>query len=127
MASDGNPVAIPAASPVHGSQAHIPVPSQERGGKILPPGGNRAAEPAAHAEAKASESPSIEALIAQLNKHFNNSGRPDQFRVALSSGDKVIQQINPANGAVVGEFPISEFPALARSIGMTRALVDSHA
>jgi hypothetical protein len=126
MASDGNPVKIPAASLVHGSQAHIPVSSHERG-KSLPPSGKRAAEPAAHAAAKASDSPSAEALIAQLNKHFNDSGRPDQFRAALSGGTKVIQQINPANGAVVGEFLMTEFPALARSIGITGALVDSHA
>jgi hypothetical protein len=119
MASDGNPVKIPAASLVHGSLAQP--------GKILPPGGKRTAAPAAPAAAKASASPSIEELIAQLNKHFNNSGRPDQFRVAASGGDKVIQQVNPANGAIVGEFPISEFPALARSVGMTGALVDSHA
>jgi hypothetical protein len=42
--------------------------------------------------------------------------------------DKVIQQINPANGEVVGEFLISEFPALARSVGVTGGgLVDSRA
>ena len=127
MASDGTPVKIPAVNLVHGSQAHIPISNQERGGKILPPGGKRAAEPAAHAAAKVSDSPSVEALIAQLNKHFNDSGRPYQFRVDPSSGNKVIQQINPANGAVVGEFLISEFPALARSVGMTGALVDRHA
>jgi len=66
--------------------------------------------------------------VAQLNKHLNDSGRPDQFRVDPSSGNKVIQQINPANGEVVGEFLISEFPALARSVGVTGgALVDSRA
>jgi uncharacterized FlaG/YvyC family protein len=119
MASDGNPVKIPAASLVHGSQAQI--------GKVLPPGGKRTSAPAAHAPPKAAESPSLEALVAQLNKHLNDSGRPDQFRVDPGSGNKVIQQINPASGAVVGEFPISEFPALARSIGISGGLVDSHA
>jgi hypothetical protein len=127
MASDGNPVKIPAASLVHGSQAHIPVSIQERSGKTLPPGGKRTSEPAAHAPPKASDSPSLEALVAQLNNHLNDSGRPDQFRVDPSSGNKVIQQINPASGAVVGEFLISEFPALARSVGISGGLVDSHA
>ncbi|MEP6548264.1 MAG: hypothetical protein ABJD53_12445 [Gammaproteobacteria bacterium] len=127
MASDGNPVKIPAASLVHGSQAQIPNSIQERGGKALPPGGKRTAEPAAHAQAKARDITSIEALVAQLNKHLNDTGRPNQYRVDPGSGNKVIQQINPANGAVVGEFLISEFPALARSVGITGALVDSHA
>jgi hypothetical protein len=124
MASDGNPVKIPATSLVHGSQAQIPVSIQERSGKALPPGGKRTSAPAAHAPL---ESPSLEALVAQLNKHLNDSGRPDQFRVDPSSGNKVIQQINPASGAVVGEFLISEFPALARSVGISGGLVDSHA
>ncbi len=127
MASDGNPVKIPAASLVHGSQAQIPVSIQDRSGKTLPPGGNRTADPAAHATVKVSDPASLEALVAQLNKHLNDSGRPDQFRVDPSSGNKVIQQINPASGAVVGEFLISEFPALARSVGISGGLVDSRA
>jgi hypothetical protein len=124
MASDGNPVKIPAVSLVQASVAHG---SQAQPGKILPPSGKRTAEPAAHAAPKVRDTASIEGLVAQLNKHVNDSGRPSQFRVDPSSNDKVIQQINPANGAVVGEFLISEFPALARSIGITGALVDSHA
>jgi hypothetical protein len=59
MASDGNPVKIPAASLVHGSQAQIPVSIQERSGKALPPGGKRTSEPAAHAPPKASDSSSL--------------------------------------------------------------------
>jgi hypothetical protein len=123
MASDGNPVKIPAASLVHGSQANIPVSIHERSGKILPQGGKNEVAPAARTRAPEA----AQALVAQLNKHLNDSGRPDQFRVDPSS-DKVIQQINPANGEVVGEFLISEFPALARSVGVTGgALVDSRA
>jgi hypothetical protein len=45
-----------------------------------------------------------------------------------SSGNKVIQQINPATGDVIGQFLISEFPALARSVGVSGGvLIDSHA
>ncbi len=127
MASDGNPVKLPAASLVHGSQAHIPISIQERGGKVLPPGGKQAAEPAAQAADRGRDTASLEELVAQLNKHFNNTGRPDQFRVDPTSGNTVIQQINPATGAVIGEFPVSEFPALARSVGISRAMIDSHA
>jgi hypothetical protein len=59
-----------------------------------------------------------------LNSHLNDSGRPDQFRVDPTGG-KLIQQINPANGAVVGEFSAEEFPALARSIGASGLIIDS--
>ena len=128
MASDGNPVKIPAASLVHGSQAQLPVSTKERSGNSLPPSGNTASEPAARAAAKVSGAASLEALVAQLNKHLNDSGRPDQYRVDPSSGNKVIQQINPATGGVIGEFLISEFPALARSVGVAGGvLIDRRA
>jgi hypothetical protein len=68
-----------------------------------------------------------QSVVDLLNKHLNDSGRPDQFRVAPLSGGKLIQQVNPANGDVVGEFAADEFPALARSLGAAGSLVDSHA
>jgi uncharacterized FlaG/YvyC family protein len=140
MASDGSPVKIPAASLVHGSQAHIPVSVKVNSGNSLPPGGNKAAESAARAAdqeaaraaskaaARVNNAASLDDLVRQLNKHLNDSGRPDQFRVDPSSGNKVIQQINPATGDVIGEFSAIEFPALARSVGLTGgALIDSRA
>jgi hypothetical protein len=127
MASDGGPVKIPAASLVHGSQAQISVSIQPRSGKSLPASGKRVAAPAAHEAPVATSTPSIEALVAQLNKHFNDSGRPNQFRVDPNSDSKLIQQINPASGEVVGEFLVSEFPALARSVGISGVFVDSRA
>jgi hypothetical protein len=127
MASDGNPVKIPVASLVHGSQAHISVSIQERSGKSLPPSGKTTAAHAAPAVAAASSAPTAPALVAQLNKHLNDSGYPNQYRVDPNSSGKKIQQINPASGDVVGEFEISEFPALARSVGVLGALVDSRA
>jgi len=39
----------------------------------------------------------------------------------------LIQQINPSNGEVVGQFSVDEFPALARSVGATGLIVDSRA
>jgi len=63
-------------------------------------------------------------LVEQLNKFLNDSGRPDQFRLDPASGGKLIQQINPATGAVVGEFSATEFPALARGVGVSGLLVD---
>jgi uncharacterized FlaG/YvyC family protein len=128
MASDGNPVKIPAASLVQGSQAQLPISIKERSGNSLPPSGKTTSEQAAQAAAKANSAASIEALVAQMNKHLNDSGRADQYRVDPSSDNKVIQQINPATGDVIGEFLVSEFPALARSVGMSGGmLIDSHA
>jgi hypothetical protein len=117
MASDGQPVKIPAISLVQGSQAPTAV-AVPQGGKVLPqPGKPPAAAPAT----------SVQAQVALLNKYLNDSGKPDQFRIAPDSDDKLIQQINPANGDVIGEFPVSEFAALARSVGISGVLVDQHA
>jgi len=127
MASDGNSVKIPAASPVHGSQAQVSVSIHDRGGKTLPPRGNSADTPAARAATRASSAAATAALVALLNKHLNDSGRPNEYRVDPNSDNKMIQQINPASGEVVGEFLISEFPALARSVGVSGALIDSRA
>jgi uncharacterized FlaG/YvyC family protein len=140
MASDGGPVKIPAASLVHGSQAQIPVSVKVNGGNSLPPGGNKAAasaaqaadqeaaREAARASAKVNNAASLDDLVRQLNKHLNDSGRADLYRVDPSSGNRVIQQINPATGDVIGEFSALEFPALARSVGMSGGgLIDSRA
>jgi len=121
MASDGNSGPIPAASPVHGSQAPIIPPASSpptASGKSLPPGGKnvpQAAPPAPRTDAQA--------LVDLLNKNLNDSGQPDQFRIDPASTE-LIQQINPANGAVVGQFSIEEFPALARSVGASGGIVD---
>jgi hypothetical protein len=91
----------------------------------LPQGGRTAAATAVQ-QPKATPAASTEQLVAQLNKHLNISGRPDQYRVDPTG--KVIQQINPATGDVLGEFLISEFPALARSVGLSGgAIIDDRA
>lgn len=114
MASDGQPVKIPAVSLVQGGQAPTTVVVQQRG-NVLPRSGRPAAPPAA---------PSLQAQVQLLNKYLNDSGKPDQFRVDPDSDDKLIQQINPANGEVIAEFPASEFAALARSVGISGVAVD---
>jgi hypothetical protein len=124
MASNADPVQIPATSLAHGSQAPTTVIVQKSRGKSLPPSGNAAAS-SAKSRAAAGK-PDLEAQVALLNKYLNDSGRPDEYRVDPSSNAKLIQQINPSTGAVVGEFSAAEFPALARSVGVTGALIDSH-
>ena len=140
MASDGQPVKIPAVSLVHGSQAPSTVRIQQSG-KSLPSGGNaatatvsaqlpqaRAAAPVAAPKPQAPiPAPDAHAQVAILNKFFNDSGRSDQFRVATSSGNEVIQEINPTNGEVIAEYSATEFAALARSVGVSGAIVNSHA
>jgi hypothetical protein len=133
MASNANPVLIPATSLVHGSQASTTAVVQHSSGKTLPPSGNAVAGPAAIRPAvsvkpsAAAEKPDLQAQVTLLNKYLNDSGRPDQFRVDPSSDAKLIQQINPATGQVIGEFLASEFPALARSVGVSGVLIDSRA
>jgi hypothetical protein len=116
MASDGQSVKIPAVSLVHGSQA--PTVAVQRSGNVLPRSGGSAAPPAAATPRE---------QVQLLNKSLNDSGKPDQFRIAPDSDDKTIQQVNPANGEVVAEFPASEFAALARSVGISGVVIDKHA
>ncbi len=78
-----------------------------------------AQQPAAQQPAKQAVGTSTEELVAELNKHLNLSGRADQYRLDPGSSGNVIQQINPANGEVLGEFLVSQFPALARSLGIS--------
>jgi hypothetical protein len=120
MASDGQPGKIPVISLVHGSQAPRAV-SVQPSGNSLPQSG----KPAAAARPAVPARPDLRAQVALLNKNLNDSGKPIQFRVAPSSNDKLIQEINPANGAVVAEFAASEFAELARSLGISGVLVDS--
>jgi hypothetical protein len=121
MASDGQPVKIPVTSLVHGSQAPRTVLVQHSGNSLPRSGNPAAAKPAVLPK------PDLQAQVALLNKNLNDSGKPDQFRVAPSSDDKLIQEINPANGEVIAEYSASEFAELARSLGVSGALVDSHA
>jgi uncharacterized FlaG/YvyC family protein len=60
-----------------------------------------------------------------LNSRFNTSGQADQFRLNIDSGHTVIQQINPESGEVIGEFPESEFPALAQGLSGPGALFNT--
>jgi hypothetical protein len=98
-------------------------------GNTLPPGGKieaqSAAEPAIPRKTVVPPTTDPQALVENLNKFLNDSGRPDQFRLDPASDGKLIQQINPVSGAVIGEFSATEFPALARSVGVAGLLVDS--
>jgi hypothetical protein len=128
MAIDANPVKIPVIS-VHGSQAPTTVAVPQGSGKSLPPAGKVPVEAAnpRPGSAAASTAGSLQAQVALLNKYLNDSGRPDQYRVAPDSDATLIQEVNPASGAVIAEYPAITFPALARSLGISSALIDEHA
>src|SRR5882757_4563162 len=131
MASDGVPVNPPVTRLVQGSQASISGTVQTKTGNPLPGSGQvLPAQAAGHpqvdpatkvqdAALSVRNDADLQALIAYLNKHFNDSGKPLQFRVRPNSGNKVIQEINPATGEVVGEYSAAEFPALARGLGVS--------
>jgi hypothetical protein len=134
MASDASPVLIPAISLVHGSQAPTKVTNPQSGGNNLPPSGNAAAAPGAFGPAPAaltagagSRTGDVQAQVTFLNKYLNDSGKPDQFRVAPNSNSLLIEEVNPATGEVIGEYPAIAFPALAKSLGVASALIDEHA
>ena len=129
MASDATPVQIPAISLGHGSQAPTKVTVPPSGGNSLPPRGNAAAGAATTASKSTavSRTSDVQAQVAFLNKYLNDSGKPDQFRVAPNSNSMLIQEVNPATGAVIGEYPAIAFPALAKSLGVSSALIDEHA
>ena len=148
MATDAVPGPI-AVHLVQGSQAPKPVTVQATSGNSLPPGGNGptplvsstisfpkvtgaasaqtgnvASKPPAR-PATTTNQAALPALVGQLNKYLNDSGKPNQFRVDPASRGQTIQEINPATGEVIGEFSAIEFPELAKSLGVSGVLVDS--
>jgi hypothetical protein len=69
----------------------------------------------------------LQSQVPLLNKHLNDSGQPNRFRMDPKSGDKLIQEINPATGEVIAESSVSTFPGLAKSLGLVGSLVNSRA
>ena len=118
MASDGQPVKIPVTSLVHGSQAPTTI-GQPSGGNIFAAQRQRAAAPAAGRACKPQ--------VTLLNKYLNDLRKsPISFgwippRTTSSSSRSI-----PRPGAVIGEFPAAEFAELARSVGISGVLIDSH-
>jgi uncharacterized FlaG/YvyC family protein len=133
MASDADSVKASTTPLVRGVQAPTAATANPANGKFLPPGGSSTAvsatnpKPAKPADNSAKPPPDLQALVAQLNKHLQSSGRPNHYRLDSSSGHRVIQEINPDTSKVVSEIPASEFKALAQSLGISGLLLDAHA
>ena len=129
MASDAVPVKASTTPLVRGTQSPTAATANPASGKFLPPGGSSTTNPksARPAEDSAKPPPDLHALVAQLNKHLQSSGRPNHYKLDSSSGHRVIQEINPDTSRVVSEIPASEFKALAQSLGISGLLLDAHA
>jgi uncharacterized FlaG/YvyC family protein len=127
MASDGIPVNVPNTRLVHGSRAQASETVKSDSGNALPPSGNRLPPKPVIGAAPVSKKPDVEALVSQLNKHLNESGRPDQFRLDTSAGRSVIQQVDPNTGEVVAEYSEAEFPMLAQGLSGAGRLLDTRA
>ncbi|HLZ99615.1 MAG TPA: flagellar protein FlaG [Steroidobacteraceae bacterium] len=132
MASDADSVKASTTPLVRGIPAPTSATANPSSGKPLPPGSTSAAalatnpKPAKPVEA-AKPPPDLPALLAQLNKHLQSSGRPNHYKLDSSSGHRVIQEINPDTREVVSEIPANEFKALAQSLGVSGLLFDAHA
>jgi biotin operon repressor len=44
-----------------------------------------------------------------------------------NSDAMLIQEVNPANGAVIAEYSAVSFPELAKSLGISSAVIDEYA
>ena len=125
MASNGIPVALPAAK-----SDDIPRAS----GKPLPASGRvppvkTGAAPVIKSIDEPVPKPTVDlqTLVAHLNRHLNTTGQPFQFRAHPAAGSNIIQEINPATDEVIGEYSAAEFPALAQGLGIPGLFVDGHA
>jgi hypothetical protein len=77
----------------------------------------------ANAASNAATTVSLQSKIAQLNKSLNDSGLPAQFRA--SADDDHVEEVNPVTGEVIAQYSAAEFPALARSVGISGATVNT--
>jgi hypothetical protein len=75
----------------------------------------------------ADQSAALQSQLGMSKPCVNDSGRSVYYRVDPRSGNRRIQEINPATGNVIAEYPVSEFPVLARSAGLVGVLVDYRA
>ena len=100
MASEVGPVSSPVTGPTQESLAPAIGKAQDAGGKKLPQSAQvasfrDAAQKPAYPPQATSPPQNLAAQVELLNRFLNDSGQPDQYRIAPLSGNKLIQQINP--------------------------------
>jgi uncharacterized FlaG/YvyC family protein len=133
MANDADSVKASITPLVRGVQAPTAATANLASGKSVPLGSSSATasttdpRPASPTGNSAKPPPDLPALLAQVNKHLQSSGRPNHYKLDISAGHSVIQEINPDTSKVVSEIPATEFKALAQSLGISGLLLDAHA
>jgi hypothetical protein len=134
MTIDRDQVAVvPAVRLVNEKQTSTATITQRNIGRPLPAGEQLAGKPlpvttpTTPLQKPTASDRSLQSRVSLVNKHLNDSGQPNRFRMDPNSGDKLIQEINPATGEVIGEYSVSEFPALAKNLGLVGSLVNSQA
>jgi hypothetical protein len=122
-----------AAGLVNGQPTSTARPTQPDTARLLPDSAKAHVKPPVTAAAitlrPATSAASNRALhqVALLNKYLNDSGQPNRYRVAPNSNEQLIQEINPATGEVIGEYSVSTFPTLAKSLGLMGSLINGRA
>jgi hypothetical protein len=108
--------------------------TQRNIGRPLPVGGQSVGNPlpttaptSSPLEKPTASNSFLQSQVPLMNKQLNDSGQPNRFRMDPNSGDKLIQEFNPATGEVIGEYSVSMFPGLAKSLGLVGSLVNSRA
>ena len=136
MANNGVPAGIPASADIAIDVA---------GGKGLPPSGkssqppisaanrecafgHRAVDPIHPAGNRRPQTGFAVQQLAQLNKYLQRFRTAEPVSCRSHRRDQTIQEIQPGHRrGQYGELPARQFPALARSLGVSGILVDSHA
>jgi cell division septation protein DedD len=116
-------VSLPVAAalqPVASPDAEVAATQQAQALQQPSPVQAAKAAPAANA---AADTFSLQSKLAQLNKSLNDSGLPAQFRASADNAH--IEELNPVTGDVIAQYSAAEFPALARSVGISGATVNS--
>ena len=128
MANDAVPVKASTTPLVRGTHSPTAATANPASGKFVPPGGSTADPKTARTADNSTKSPpDLHALLAQVNRHLQSSGRPNHYKLDTSAGRNVIQEIDPDTRKVVSEIPANEFKALAQSLGISGLLLDAHA
>jgi hypothetical protein len=112
---------VPSATSQTASQATSSAQGTQSSQSLQQPAAVQAQQAAQAANAAATVS--LQSKIAQLNKYLNDSGLPAQFRA--SADDDHVEEVNPVTGEVIAQYSAAEFPALARSVGISGATVNT--
>lgn len=116
LPQNGKVTATPAAAPQSAQVRPVPNPTPAALQQAT------AAQQSAEAQAQQIQKPDLAAQLATLNKYLNDSGRPAQFRA--SANNKQIEEVNPASGEVIAVYSATVFAELARSVGISGAVVN---